>query len=211
MSIPLLDDAVGVAYPIAVAIAGLGGAALAIVVCTLALRALLLPLTLAGLRGERARAALAPRIQELRRTHAKDPARLGQELTALHREAGVSPFAGLLPAFLQAPFFLVVYRIFVSSSVGGHANALLHSTFLGAALSAHLVAAPLVFAPFLVILAVLGWLTVRRNGIRGLAAVFPFGTVVAAAFVPLAAVLYLVTSTAWTGTVEAWLRRRALA
>jgi YidC/Oxa1 family membrane protein insertase len=196
MSIPLLDDAVGVAYPIAVTIAGLGGAALAIVVCTVALRTLLLPLTLASIRGERARASVAPGVQEL---------------TALYREAGVSPYAGLFPAFLQAPFFLVIYRLFVSPTIGGQANALLHNTFLGVGLSAHLVAAPLVFLPFLVILAILGWLTVRRNGIRGLAAALPFGTVVAAAFVPLAAVLYLVASTAWTGTVEVWLRRRALA
>jgi YidC/Oxa1 family membrane protein insertase len=211
MSIPLLDDAVGVAYPIAVTIAGLGGAALAIVVCTVALRTLLLPLTLASIRGERARASVAPGVQELQRKHAKDPARLRQELTALYREAGVSPYAGLFPAFLQAPFFLVIYRLFVSPTIGGQANALLHNTFLGVGLSAHLVAAPLVFLPFLVILAILGWLTVRRNGIRGLAAALPFGTVVAAAFVPLAAVLYLVASTAWTGTVEVWLRRRALA
>jgi hypothetical protein len=30
-------------------------------------------------------------------------------------------------------------------------------------------------------------------------------------FVPLATVLYLVTSAAWTGTVEVWLLRRAIA
>jgi YidC/Oxa1 family membrane protein insertase len=207
MSVPLLDDAVAAAYPIVSSLAGVGGAALAIVVSTLALRALLIPFSLWIVRGERSRAALAPDVQALQRKYAKDPARLGQELTALYRAAGVSPFAGILPALLQAPFFLVVYRLFASPTIGGHTNALLHHTFLGVSLSSHLLAGPVVFVPLLVALAVLAWLTVRRTKARGLAAVLPFGTVVVAAFVPLAIALYLVTTTAWTGTVEAWLRR----
>lgn len=210
MSVPLLDDVVSAAYPIVFSIAGVGGAALAIVVATLALRALLLPFSLWTVRGERARAALAPRVQALQRTYAKDPGRLGQELTALYREAGVSPFAGILPALLQAPFFLVVYRVFASPTIGGHANALLHNAFLGVPLSSHLLAGPAVFVPLLAVLAVLAWLTVRRTGARGLAAVLPFGTVAFAAFVPLAIALYLLTTTAWTGTVEVWLRRRGI-
>jgi YidC/Oxa1 family membrane protein insertase len=211
MSVPLLDNAVSVAYPIAVWISGLGGAALAVVLCTLALRALLLPASLAAVRGERARETLAPQVKELQRKHAGDPARLAGELRTLYREAGVSPLAGLLPVLAQAPFFLVLYRLFYSPIVAGHPNALLHSTLLGVPLSAHLVAAPLVFAPFLVVLAVLAWLAVRRGGARGLLAALPFGTLLAAAVIPLAGVLYLVTSTAWTGTVEVWLRRRAIA
>src|SRR5205814_10474415 len=114
MSVPLLDSAVSLAYPIVTAIAGVGGAALAIVACTLALRALLIPLTLRVIRGERARAALAPRLAELNRKHRKDPERLRTELAGLYRSAGISPYAGFLPALLQAPFFLVTYRLFVS-------------------------------------------------------------------------------------------------
>ena len=211
MSVPLLDSAVSLAYPIVTAIAGVGGAALAIVACTLALRALLIPLTLRVIRGERARAALAPHLAELNRKHRKDPERLRSELAGLYRSAGVSPYAGFLPALLQAPFFLVTYRLFASPTLAGHPNALLHSRFLGASLSAHLLGGPVwVFLPLLAMIAAFAWLAVRRAGARGLAAGLPFGTVLTAAFVPLAAVLYLVTTTAWTGTVEVWLRRRGL-
>ena len=211
MSVPLLDSAVSLAYPIVTAIAGVGGAALAIVACTLALRALLIPLTLRVIRGERARAALAPHLAELNRKHRKDPERLRSELAGLYRSAGISPYAGFLPALLQAPFFLVTYRLFVSPTLAGHANALLHSRFLGAPLSAHLLGGPVwVFLPLLATIAAFAWLAVRRAGARGLAAALPFGTVLTAAFVPLAAVLYLATTTAWTGTVEVWLRRRGL-
>src|SRR5579859_2078443 len=102
MSVPLLDSAVSTAYPFVSFIANIGGAALAIVVCTALLRALLLPFTFRVIRGERARAALAPQIQALQRKHGKDPRRFAEELTALHRQAGVSPYAGLLPGLLQA-------------------------------------------------------------------------------------------------------------
>jgi YidC/Oxa1 family membrane protein insertase len=209
VSIPPLDAAVSVAYPIVVHIAeALGGASIAIVVCTLIIRLLLLPLSLVAARGERARAALAPQVQELRRKHAKEPERLVTELSALYRSAGTSPFAGMLPSLLQAPFFLVVYRLFLSPTIGGQPNALLHSQFFGAPLSAHLFGQLAVFLPFLVLLAVLAWLAMRRmDRSAGLFRLLPFGTLVAAAVLPLAGVLYLVTTMTWTSTVEVWLRR----
>lgn len=211
MSIPLLDAAVSVAYPIVLHVAtALGGAAVAIVLCTLAVRLLLLPLSRAAARGERARAALAPQVQELRRKHAKEPERLLTELSTLYRSAGTSPFAGLLPTLLQAPFLLVAYRLFLSPTIGGQPNALLHSQFFGAPLSAHLFGQPAVFLPFLVLLAVLAWLAMRRmDRSAGLFRLLPFGALVAAAVLPLAGVLYLVTTMTWTGTVEVWLRRGA--
>jgi YidC/Oxa1 family membrane protein insertase len=209
MSVPPLDAAVSTVYPFVVFLAEFCGGALAIVVCTVALRALLLPLSLAAARGERARAALIPRVRELQRRYAKDPARLRTELAAVYASAGVSPLAGLLPALAQAPAFLVTYRLFAAPTVAGHPNVLLYHTLFGATLSAHVFSAPWAFAPLLVALAALGWLAGRRIGARGLAAVLPFATVVTAMFVPLAGAVYLVTSSAWTGTVEVWPRRRA--
>ncbi len=70
MTIPVLDDVVAVVSPLITELAGLlgpvGGGAAAIVICTITLRLLLLPLTLTAIRGERARAALAPQVAELR-------------------------------------------------------------------------------------------------------------------------------------------------
>jgi YidC/Oxa1 family membrane protein insertase len=217
MSIPLLDTAVASVYPVvwqvATLLAPAGGAALAIVLSTLAIRLALLPLSLAVARGERARAVLAPRVQELQRKHGKDPQRLRTELAELYASAGASPFAGCLPGLLQVPFFIVTYRLFTAPSIAGHANALLNSRFLGVELSTHLLGGghPLVFLPLLAIIAGLAWLTVHRaGGPSGVSRLLPFGTVLTAAVVPLAAVLYLVVSTAWTATVEAWLRRKAV-
>jgi YidC/Oxa1 family membrane protein insertase len=218
MSIPLFDSAVTGAYTIVSTAAGwlapVGGAATAIVLCTILIRLLLLPLTVAAVRGERARARLAPRVAELRRRHAERPQRLSTELAALYRAERVSPFAGYLPMLVQAPFFVVIYRLFVSPRLGGHANVLLaHGLsgrlFTGGPLST--------FLPLLIALAGLAWWNVRR-GRRSAARtggpapprilmLLPFGTLVSACVLPLAAVCYLVTTTAWTAVENAVLRR----
>lgn len=73
-------------------------AAAAIVLITALVRLLVHPLSRAAARGQRARAALQPRIAELREKHAKDPQRLQKAVLELHAEEKVSPFSGLLPS-----------------------------------------------------------------------------------------------------------------
>ncbi|NBE80522.1 YidC/Oxa1 family membrane protein insertase [Micromonospora rubida] len=209
-----------------------GGAATAaaIVLFTVAVRLLVSPLTLAQVRGERRRAALAPQVRELQRRHADDPARLQSELLGLYRSAGASPVAGCLPALLQAPFFLIMYRLF-STNEGG--IGLLDERLAGVPLGWHLsdgltgAAGPL-FGVLLAALVALAWWSSRRAR-RAAAAVgtvagtptegpgaatlgrlvplLPYLTVLVALVVPLAAVLYLVTTTAWTAAEQAVLRR----
>jgi YidC/Oxa1 family membrane protein insertase len=139
---------------------------------------------------------------------------LGAEVTAMYRAAGVSPFAGLLPVLAQAPFFLLWYRAFTAGGGG-----LLDQTFLGATLASRFIAAP---GPFLLLLGVLAglaavaaWRSRRVAATTGAPAphavltALPFLTVVTATFLPLAAVLYMVTTVAWT-TVENVVLRRGL-
>jgi YidC/Oxa1 family membrane protein insertase len=186
----------------------------AIVILTLAVRAALHPLTRAAVRGERARMRLAPKLRDIQRRHAKDPRKAAEASLALHRAEGVSPFAGFLPVLAQAPFFYLLYR-----AVAGQGA--------GTLLSAHLLssAAPL-FLALLAGIAVVAWLTSRRTAmlmrtvpspapsgaaapLAKLSRVLPYSTVVAAAFVPMALAVYLLTSTAWT-LIENTLLRRGL-
>ncbi|MCZ7477352.1 YidC/Oxa1 family membrane protein insertase [Micromonospora sp. WMMC273] len=209
-----------------------GGAATAaaIVLFTVAVRLLISPLTVAQIRGERRRTALAPEVRELQRRYADDPARLQSELFALYRNAGASPVAGCLPALLQAPFFLVMYRLFAT---GDGAPQLLGERLAGVPLGWHLGdglagPVPLVFGVLLAALLALAWWSSRRMR-RAAAAtgtvagtptegpgaavlgrvlpLLPYGTVLVALVVPLAAVLYLVTTTAWTALEQVVLRR----
>ncbi|MFF5261825.1 YidC/Oxa1 family membrane protein insertase [Actinomadura viridis] len=202
--------------------------ALAIVLFTASVRLLLVPLAVKAAQGERARARLMPKLQALQKKHARDPERFRRETAALYAAEGATPLAGCLPMFAQAPFFMVMYQLFVSATVAGHQNLLLAHTFLAAPLGQNWVglvgaggalsAAGLVFAGLFVALALVAWWTSRRaartapEGPMGtLARVLPFGTVVVAAFVPLAAGLYLLTSTAWTAAERAVLHRRIVA
>jgi YidC/Oxa1 family membrane protein insertase len=223
MSIPLLDGAVAVAYPliahVAAALGPVGGAAAAIVLCTVALRLLLLPLTMAAVRGERSRAALAPRMAQLRSRYGNDQARLRAELSELYRTERASPFAGCLPALAQTPFFMITYRVFTSPHVAGQANALLSHRLFGVALSTRLIGGghPLVFVPFLVALIGLGALAARRarrlavaSGAEppaGIVNLLPYLSVASVLVVPLAATLYLTTTLAWTALETLLLRR----
>ncbi len=218
-----LDGAVGAAYHLVTALVrGLeplfagGAAAAAIIVFTAGVRLLLLPLTLRQIRGARATARVLPQALQIRERHRDDPARMSSELAALYRAEGASPLGGCLPALLQAPFFMVMYRLFVSPSVAGHPNALLSHGLFGVPLADRLLAGPLlgphglVFLGVLGLVAVVAWLSahrLRRLGQPWLVRVLPFGTVAFAAIVPLAAGLYLLTTTGWTALENAVLRR----
>jgi YidC/Oxa1 family membrane protein insertase len=209
-------------------LAGGLAAAAAIVAFTMAVRLLLLPLSYRAVRGMSAQARLAPRAQALRKEHAGQPDRLQRELSALYRAEGTTVLAGCLPLLVQWPFLSVMYLLFRSPVVDGAPNSLLAHDLLGAPLGGHWLAGAgafsshgAVFAGLFVLLAGLGWLSARlarrrrpaaapaaspaspgASPVAGTAGVIarlaPYLTVVVAAFVPLAAGLYLLTSTAWT-------------
>ncbi|MYV98745.1 membrane protein insertase YidC [Streptomyces sp. SID3343] len=213
LGIPVLDLAHDFLLTLADAIApllGTGSVAGAVVLFTACVRLLIVPLGYAQARAEVARARLAPHVRRIRERHAKDPQRAARELSALHREAGTSMFAGILPALAGLPFLFLTYRLF-----SGDQSLLRHSLF-GAPLGLH----PLdgLFGPhalvlfgLLALIATVGFVGYRRADAEAPALVrwMPFGTVVTAMFVPLAAGMYLLTSAAWTTAERPLLKRLA--
>ncbi len=172
-------------------------------------------------RAARARAAVAPAVAAVRERHRDDPLRAHREVTALYRESGTSAFAGLGAGLLQLPFFSVVYRLFLSPAIGGHANLLLTHTLLGVPLGTRWLFTAGALGPhglaFLALFALLGavaWQTSRRTeatppGALGrVVRLLPFATIAAAAYLPLATGLYLLTTTAWSAAERAFLRGR---
>ncbi len=182
--------------------AGLLAPALAIVAFTLLVRLAISPLTYLQVRGERRRTALAPQVAKLRERHGSDPVRLATETLALQRANGVGPFASLLPGLVQAPFFMVMYRVAVHPPSGD---------LLGVPLTAHLAAGLPVFAALLAAAGVLAWwLSRRMRGVPDQLALMrylPYLSVLAVAWLPLAGGLYLVASTSWTALEHAVWRR----
>lgn len=200
-----------------------GGAstAAAIACFTLAVRLVLLPLSYAQVRAERNRARLQPAIQRLRERYRHNPERLQREMAALYASEGSAPFGGCLPTLLQLPFFVVLYRLFTSATIGGRGNGLLSHGLFGMPLgetwfatiaaSGPVAADGFVFLVLFGLLALVAWWSSRRlrttqvspmPGAAGtLVRLLPFGTVAVATVVPLAAGLYLLVTTTWT-TVE---------
>ena len=203
----------------------LGGlaAVAAIIAFTMAVRLLLMPLSLRALRGQTAQARLAPQLLALRQRHGKQPERLQREMAALYKREGTSMFAGFAPLLLQWPFLSVMYLLFRSPTVGGTANTLLTHDLLGVPLGAHWLsgtgpasAQGAVFLGLFVLLAGLCWLSARLGRLMTaqatgaspapgaarspglLVRALPYLTVVIAAFAPLAAGIYLLTTLAWS-------------
>jgi YidC/Oxa1 family membrane protein insertase len=207
-------------------VAGGLAAAAAIVLFTAAVRLLISPLSLRALRGQAAMARLAPQVQALRTRYGAQPQRFQRELTALYKREGTGPFASILPLLAQWPFLSVMYLLFRSATVAGAQNQLLSDGLFGVPLGAHWLSGAgllsvhdVLFLAVFAILAAVCWLTARlakraapaartspdpaealANGKAAglLTRLFPYVTVVIAAFAPLAAAIYLLTTVAWT-------------
>jgi YidC/Oxa1 family membrane protein insertase len=208
-------------------VAGGTAAALAVVVVTLVVRAVLIPVGVSQARAERDRSRLAPRLRVLRQRWGKNPERLQRETMQLYRDAGVSPVAGCLPVLAQAPVVGLLYAVFLHAQVAGHANALLAESVAGVPLGTSLLAAVTSGAADAMTVALLGGVVVviagagelTRRFLRPpqdpaapawagrLVAVLPFTTAIVALFVPLAAGLYLAVTSVWTFG-QRWVLRR---
>lgn len=212
-------------------IAGAASAALAIVVITLLVRSALIPAGISQARSEQVRARLAPRLREIQKRFRKNPERMQREMMQLYRDENTSPLAGLLPALIQAPIVGLIYAVFLHTTIAGHANDLLSEHILGVPLGTSLVAsfggfsveAAVVFGILLVLMAVVAELTRRvfrptpspepdasplaSGGVQRALGFLPYLTVVFAAFVPLAAAIYLAVTVTWT-LGQRWILRR---
>ncbi len=175
----------------------IAGAAAAIVLATVLIRIFLTPIGYLQYRADQRRVALFGRVAELQKRHADNQKRLDAELKELYGAEGGSLARGCLPMLVQLPVFASLYQAFLSPTLGLH-------TLLGVPLQAHLF--PLdpahlaVFAGALILLAAIGYAQSRlpREPLKGVARVFPYLSMLSVAFLPLAATLYIVTSTAWT-------------
>lgn len=85
--------------------------AIAIILLTILIMALLTPLTIKSTKSMMAMQGLQPELQKLRQKYkgAENREQLNQEMMRLYREHGVSPTGGCLPMFLQMPALIVLY------------------------------------------------------------------------------------------------------
>lgn len=93
-----------------------GNAGVAIILLTLAIKLLLVPLTLPALRNSRRQQELSPLIREIQKKHKGDRAAATAEQMDLYRQYGFNPLNGCLPTIVQIPIFFALWRAIIGLS-----------------------------------------------------------------------------------------------
>ena len=109
----------------------------AIVLLTVAVRILLIPLTVKQVKSTRVMQELAPEIKKLQAKHKNDKTKLNEEMMALYKERGFNPMAGCWPLLAQMPFFFALYQVIYAQQIAGGPNVLIGKTFFGVPLQQH--------------------------------------------------------------------------
>jgi YidC/Oxa1 family membrane protein insertase len=94
---------------------------LAVVFVTVAIRLALFPVFRAQVRSSRAMQQLAPAMNDIKKKHGNDKAKLQQEQMKLYKERGINPIGGCLPMLVFFPVLFAMYAAF--QQVGGLSGA----------------------------------------------------------------------------------------
>jgi YidC/Oxa1 family membrane protein insertase len=89
----------------------LGNFGVAILVFTLALKALFFPLANKAYTSMARMKVLAPKMQEIKERYKDDPPKAQSEMMALYRSEKVNPASGCLPILIQIPVFFALYKV----------------------------------------------------------------------------------------------------
>src|SRR5436190_24043033 len=83
-----------------------------VVIVTVAIRLALFPVFRAQVRSSRAMQELAPALNDLKKKHGSDRAKLQQEQMKLYKERGINPIGGCLPTVVVLPVLFAMYAAF---------------------------------------------------------------------------------------------------
>lgn len=86
---------------------------LAIIVLTVALRLLMIPLTLPSMKASKKMQELAPDLERLKRRYANDKQAFAKAQLELYKQHGVNPAAGCLPQIIQLLVLIALYQAFI--------------------------------------------------------------------------------------------------
>jgi len=87
-----------------------GDYGVAIILLTVAVRVVLLPLTLRQMKSMQAMKELQPQIKKLQEKHKDDKQKQQEEVLKFYKDNKVNPLSGCLPLILQLPILIALYR-----------------------------------------------------------------------------------------------------
>src|SRR3990170_4229847 len=84
---------------------------LAIILLTVAVRLVLLPLSIKQTRSMREMQKIQPEVKKLQQKHKGDRQKMNEAMMALYKEHGVNPFGGCAPLLLQFPVLIGLFYV----------------------------------------------------------------------------------------------------
>ena len=101
---------------------------LAIILLTVFVMLLITPLNLKSTRSMLEMQRLQPELRRIQTQYKDDRERQQQEMMAFYKEHNINPLGGCLPMLLQAPIFLILYRVLrgITERNGGYGSGVGH-------------------------------------------------------------------------------------
>ncbi|QDF99562.1 membrane protein insertase YidC [Azoarcus sp. DD4] len=87
----------------------------AIILVTVALKAVFFPLSAASYKSMAKMRVLGPRLQRMKELYGNDKAKMQQEMMNLYRTEKINPLGGCLPILVQIPVFIALYWVLLGS------------------------------------------------------------------------------------------------
>lgn len=87
---------------------------LAVFLLTLLVKLALHPLSVKGMRQQKALSALEPKMKEVRQKYKDDKTQQSRALMELYQKEQISPLSGCLPMIIQLPIIIALYKVFSS-------------------------------------------------------------------------------------------------
>lgn len=82
---------------------------IAIIILTIAIKAILAPLTVKQIKSMKGMQVLQPKMKEIQNKYKNDPKRAQMEIANLYKTMGINPLSGCLPLLVQMPFLIAIF------------------------------------------------------------------------------------------------------
>jgi YidC/Oxa1 family membrane protein insertase len=89
----------------------IGDYGLSIIALTVAMRVIMIPLTIKQTRSMQEMQEIQPKLKALQEKHKNDKEKLQEETLKFYQENKVNPFGGCLPLIIQMPVFIALFRV----------------------------------------------------------------------------------------------------
>ena len=94
-----------------------GDVGLAVIAVTVAVKVIILPLSLSAVRTQRAMKVIEPELKEIREKYKADKEKQAKEMFALYKKYRINPFASFLTLLIQLPILIALYWVFMGESL----------------------------------------------------------------------------------------------